>query len=970
MRKYFTILLLCFLPVSLLAQSGVSTSLFTGRMSYTIPIYTIEDPDFNLDIALRYSSEGFKPFQPSGCYGQDWSLIAGGCITRQVMGLEDEKGYKHVTNDVLVGWINAIKYGRNFSKDSVFDLHHIEKYGTGIAYILDGPWIEYGKNIFQALGVMSLGTRDYMPDIYYFSFCGYEGSFMINNAGTPVILSGDYVDIKIRDTRDTIEYYHWTDKGKQQTTMYFSILNNSGPFITIRTTDGYTYEFGGENGSVEHTGSRPVDAWYLTKIIAPNGRSLAFSYYHIAYPNGSVSMPKYTIVDYDWTGDGENHYDYAHGAGNKRIYYSYKTQERCLLQSITTSDIVPLKVSFISNDSSLDKLQLDSISVTYGERVLKTANLSYVDRAYDESKDAKPNYYWRYLSEVSISGEGKYALNYNYLDLNKTQPIRPTDPYGSANPYQQMTYMHNYPSLELVTDSDYTDMVDRFGFWKVLPLQGLLSQVVLPTGGYIDFTYEPHEYREEKRFCILPGDTNDVICRTIYNENTPIGGTRIKEIWTFSDDNKCVETIKYAYKATTGKSSGIYYNTYEVYDDKGNKRFNANPTNYSLMDSHIGYSRVEAEKTIGSQKSKATYTFDTGRPPFTTLNNSLINRKYKNEYNRDVELRSGSLLFDGYLIAPGKVTKIESYEGDQLLKSVQYTYNNGPTQQVRIAGSNKYVLTNLFGCVDTIVCVSTYSAYVARKLLVCPDVLEKVTTKEYADGLAMESVQEYTYDKKLRKKEVTTTDSRGTKLFSKYTYPDDVPGANQENSSYYVLSNTNCIRNSIETITGYIENGTEYISGGSVELYTHRTVTNPDGTTQKPFLSKSLSLSLSKPIQFSEYQKVKVNSKGETEYDQAHCKLVSEYMFDDNYRLLSTKPFGKIETKYTWKGLFPASKTIGNQTWKYEYIPYVGIKSMTDPRDITTYYNYDAFGRLIEEYQIIDGEKYILNIYQYHIKTE
>ena len=85
MRKYSTILLLLFvLPLCTMAQGGVSTSLFTGRMSYTIPIYTIEDPDFKVDLALCYSSEGFKPFQPSGNYGQDWTLVAGGCVTRSV----------------------------------------------------------------------------------------------------------------------------------------------------------------------------------------------------------------------------------------------------------------------------------------------------------------------------------------------------------------------------------------------------------------------------------------------------------------------------------------------------------------------------------------------------------------------------------------------------------------------------------------------------------------------------------------------------------------------------------------------------------------------------------------------------------------------------------------------------------------------------------------------------------------------
>ena len=87
-------------------------------------------------------------------------------------------------------------------------------------------------------------------------------------------------------------------------------------------------------------------------------------------------------------------------------------------------------------------------------------------------------------------------------------------------------------------------------------------------------------------------------------------------------------------------------------------------------------------------------------------------------------------------------------------------------------------------------------------------------------------------------------------------------------------------------------------------------------------------------------------------------------------RLISVKPFGKMETRYTWNGLYPASKIIGNQTFTYTYIPYVGISSSTDPRGITTYYSYDSAGRLIEEYQIVNGNKQILHAYQYHTKTD
>ena len=34
-------------------------SLFTGRMQQTIPIYTVDDPDFKMNIALHFYAEGF-----------------------------------------------------------------------------------------------------------------------------------------------------------------------------------------------------------------------------------------------------------------------------------------------------------------------------------------------------------------------------------------------------------------------------------------------------------------------------------------------------------------------------------------------------------------------------------------------------------------------------------------------------------------------------------------------------------------------------------------------------------------------------------------------------------------------------------------------------------------------------------------------------------------------------------------------
>lgn len=176
MNKILKAIVLLFVIVSsprlVQAKNGsINTNLFTGSLSYTIPLYTIEDPDFNVDIALRYHSDGFKPFQPSGCYGQDWTLIAGGSITRSVQGIADEHKIEYIggmmSPDEQVGALAAIKDGETPIKEAVFDFSTpLYKNTCGIQYY-QSDYI-YSNN-YPAKSYCEW-DRDYMPDIYYFSF--------------------------------------------------------------------------------------------------------------------------------------------------------------------------------------------------------------------------------------------------------------------------------------------------------------------------------------------------------------------------------------------------------------------------------------------------------------------------------------------------------------------------------------------------------------------------------------------------------------------------------------------------------------------------------------------------------------------------------------------------------------------------------------------------------------------------------
>ena len=987
LRRFFSrFIFFCLMPIPLLAQNGISQSLYTGHVSYTIPIYTIEDPDFHLDIALKYRTEGFKPFLPSGCYGLDWTLEAGGCITRSVQGKPDDQKNNYTDSYLQdIGFIYALKDGNHPSKNDIFNFDsNVYSSECGALYIPDRG----GSCAWQL---------DYMPDIFNFNFCGHKGSFIINNDGKARIISGDFVKI---DVSNITTWY----KGGYNIHSHTPDTSQ----ISITTKDGYKYIFGGEKNALEYSvlftteynntyqsnttlkQERPaISAWHIKQIIAPNGRIMTFSYESGSDPQLSTNALQTFVTDYDWSEQSIACTD------NDSTHILYFLHKDCLLNSITISDSIPLIINFFSHQESVPKyenstynycvrnLELDSISVVCDNRVLKTAKLLYQYKSYSSILGVR-NCNWRFLKQVSISGVGRYTMEYNEFSPSG----------GNVN----LPYL--YPNLYVQTNTAYKNMVDRFGIWKAIPQQGTLSQISLPTGGKLKFTYGEHQYAEERKFNAIGNQNVALVSQN--GANQFIGGVRIEKVKTFSDDNTLVETKIFSYTIPGSSiSSGVFYNIYEIFNvhHSGDRKPIVNPFNYGLIDSHIGYSYVLCTTTSGNLTYKTAYTFYTGCKTYSSVNNGTINRRTNiSGYNATDELLSGSLTYNPQLTPAGKLLSVEQYNGNTIQKATYFRYNgieNTALELPSFEGSH-------FGCTDTIVCLSTYSGHTARKLFVYPDVLEQTVTYEYgSDGNAMMSEKTDSYDTKLRKREVVTTDNNGMKRFTRYAYPDDFIFSTWDMlfdpPAVYSLQKKHRINSPVEQVSGYIENGEEYITSGIANLYgnifyiengnnaahhlpirpdldsvySHITDSIHDGLLELnyyPYLYKTLSLTLTGPVPVSDYQWMHANGT-DIVYDSRY-KLSCEYQFDIMDRPISIKPFGSTETTYTWNGLYPSSKTIGNQTTTYTYIPYVGVSSITDPRGTTTYYTYDASGRLIETYRLVDGKKQILNVYQYHIKTE
>jgi len=125
-----------------------------------------------------------------------------------------------------------------------------------------------------------------------------------------------------------------------------------------------------------------------------------------------------------------------------------------------------------------------------------------------------------------------------------------------------------------------------------------------------------------------------------------------------------------------------------------------------------------------------------------------------------------------------------------------------------------------------------------------------------------------------------------------------------------------------------------------------------------------------------------------------------EYSYNDRSRITEVTEKDGVKTAVCWdaKNLYPivigkntsysnlsgALQSVNNlpsalyaqpiaeqaQLNTFSYIPLVGLQSKTDARGVATYYNYDGLGRLKETYIIENGEKKILQKYDYHYSNQ
>ena len=104
--------------------------------------------------------------------------------------------------------------------------------------------------------------------------------------------------------------------------------------------------------------------------------------------------------------------------------------------------------------------------------------------------------------------------------------------------------------------------------------------------------------------------------------------------------------------------------------------------------------------------------------------------------------------------------------------------------------------------------------------------------------------------------------------------------------------------------------------------------------------------------------------------ENATYSQITSIITEASLKSISEKITPSATDMQTINGLRTNANLTDAMVTTYTYKPLVGVLTMTDPRGVTTYYDYDAFGRLKETYIIESGVKKVIQVNEYHYQNQ
>jgi hypothetical protein len=312
---------------SLGKYTDIPVNLSTGVPSISIPIHTVNEGSLNVPISLSYHASGIKVNEVASWVGSGWSLMAGGSVSRTVLGLPDDEPAN----------------SRGFFYNTFRDRSNL------------GSTPNLTQSELEKVRDSDLDTE---ADLFAFNFNGNSGKFFYDAQGNCQIIPKQDLKILLRTStypsgRETI------DKLSQDLITGFTII----------TSDGTRYDFDNTESS-KFGGTFFNISFHLTKISSyDNVNEIYFT-----YSNTSTN----TTV----------RYDVRNPAMSQRLIPSTGSPITQHLGNVCTADIAPERFSqivngFFTNVETVREILLTGITTKSGNTTIDfvQSGINYINRS-------------------------------------------------------------------------------------------------------------------------------------------------------------------------------------------------------------------------------------------------------------------------------------------------------------------------------------------------------------------------------------------------------------------------------------------------------------------------------------------------------------------------------------------------------------------------------------------------------------